>query len=86
MLASPANASPLCKNLNNIKVKIRERGRSDSPVEARNAVGNAEAYWFAAQREIVGASLGSFAPMIAPEVSDKKPTKNAKAARKRRAS
>ena len=48
--------------------------------------GNAEAYWFAAQREIVGASLGSFAPMIAPEVSDKKPTKNAKAARKRRAS
>jgi hypothetical protein len=48
--------------------------------------GNAEAYWFAAQREIVGASLGSFAPMIAPEVSDNKPTRNAKAARKRRAS
>ena len=48
--------------------------------------GNAESYWFAAQREIVGKSLGSFAPVAAPEVGDKKPSKKAKAARKRHAS
>ena len=48
--------------------------------------GNAEAYWFAAQREIVGACcLGSFAPVTTPETSDKKPRK-VKAARKRQAS
>jgi hypothetical protein len=48
--------------------------------------GNAEAYWFAAQREIQGVCLGSFAPETALEGGDKKPTKKAKAARKRGAS
>ena len=48
--------------------------------------GNAEAYWFAAQREIEGTCLGSFVSVTAPEGSDKKPTKKTKAARKRGAS
>ena len=41
MLALPANASPFCKNPNNMNVKIGERGRFGSPVEARNAAGQA---------------------------------------------
>jgi hypothetical protein len=72
--------------MKDVEQAIRERAYHFWLADGRPN-GNAEAYWFAAQREIVGTCCpGSFASVTTPETSDKKPTNKVKAARKRRGS
>jgi hypothetical protein len=76
--------SRLEHSMQDVEQAIRERAYHFWLADGRPS-GNAEAYWFAAQREILATSLGSFAPLTAPQAGAMQPSKKEKATRKRRA-